>query len=163
MLDLHEKRRCKCTEHRGDEAWHGIVHKGYRYHYCRCRICRASNRDASRAEYAATPERRRAQGRVYYSKNREVMNAKRRARGRAPGVDRAYREANPAAIRARAEAKRTARLLVDARASRSGERWTRAEDLMVTRSGMRDVEIAAALSRTVWGVTGRRRNLKSKG
>ena len=95
MLDLPEKRRCRCTEHRGDEPWHGSI-GGATNHRCRCPACRMAQSDRNREYKKANPEIVRANAEAYRRGNRSKVRER----------SRNYYRANRDKSRARYEANR---------------------------------------------------------
>ena len=141
MLALHDKRRCKCAEHRGDETWHGRS-GGYHDHGCRCERCRAGHAAYKRAYFSRVGRKALEQSRLSSA---------------------AHKRSNPLAERARAKARRKRYEAVDGQATRVGATWTRVEDLTVMRADLEMVEMAAVLQRTVASVMNRRRKLRKEG
>lgn len=137
MLRLHDGRRCKCSEHRGDEPWHGAS-SGYANHYCRCDRCR---------EWQARRNRRHVQ--AYEDANRELVRQRQRL----------YRERNGHAARERVRVATERHKTLPA--ERRGEPWSRSEDASVLRTDLRLIDLAAMLGRSVSGIENRRRKLRA--
>lgn len=152
MLSLRESRSCNCTEHRGDEAWHGKT-TGYYRHRCDCEKCVERMRAYSRDRYHGwNSESHRKGARRWREENQErVLAAK-----------AGYRKANRAAIYLREQRRNEAVRELDALAGRTYQRWTRAEDETVLRTDLRVVDIAAELGRTFRSVKARRAMLRRK-
>lgn len=153
MLALHEKRQCRCTEHTGEEDWHGQSTSGYFAHRCDCDACRLFMRTYMRDRYRANPEPTRATNNAW--RNRNLLTVREREAN--------YRASVRPFIRRREEAKTEARRQLKAQADRDNRRWTPAEDLMVLRTDLRVVEIAAVLGRTFRAVKARRSYLRKAG
>lgn len=134
-------------------AHHAFKHgspSGYGYHRCRCALCRAWQRDASRDYYSRHSERMLEADRRRGANNRDRRESR-----------RAWRSNNADAVKTYGDNDKRRRSTIPN--PRCGDRWSDAEDAIVLRADISITEKAYMLGRAYASVVVRRCNLISQG
>lgn len=180
--------RVKCRRCQTGEP-HDVVHgtaAAYQFHGCRCGECKRWCSAHNAAYRAANKERIRLNQREYYEANRSRICARSRDhyyknidayreyngtyyranRERLIAAERERQDRNSEYIRLvkRPRAREREKQRQDStqqRSRRSAEPWSDAEDAIVMRSDMTQVEIAYILNRTLYAVKTRRDRLRN--
>ena len=151
-MELHEKRKCKCMEHRGDESWHGCT-SGYGWHRCYCTECRVAFNSYYRDWRLRNPDAFARHVKKWHSENRESEKARKRNWALNNPVAESARRSR---TRARHFASR--RVAVNAKSA-----WTLAEDEIAIRRDITTADKAKLTGRSIQAINARRTKLRKKG